>query len=101
MTSIRSDYEIHDEAADNALSDAMHAGNSFDQQKFLSIATVEATRAQAAATRELVEAQHTANLIAADRLDTILSPHGVGGDAYQSFWAEHARNITQRLGMNA
>lgn len=48
-----------------------------------------------------LEEQHTANLIAADRLDTILSPHGVGGDEYNAFWAKHAGNITQRLGMGA
>jgi hypothetical protein len=53
------------------------------------------------ATLALVEEQRTANLIAADRLDTILSPHGIGGEEYNAFWAKHAGNITQRLGMNA
>lgn len=99
MTDLRTDYDIHDEAAENALSDAMHATNSSEQEKFLAIAHIEAARAHAAATRELAEHQHTANLIAADRLDTILSPHGIGGDEYNAFWAMHAGNITRRLGM--
>jgi uncharacterized membrane protein len=86
----------------DAALDAVNYASSLDmQQKHLAIAQIEATRAQTAVLEQLVYEQRTANLIAADRLDTILSPHGIGGEEYNAFWAKHAGNITQRLGMEA
>jgi hypothetical protein len=94
-------FDEQDNAADNALSDAMHASTLDEQRKFLLIAQVEATRSQTAAIDRLVEEQRTANLIAADAADLIRGPREIGSAEYQAYWAEHAGNITQRLGMNA
>jgi hypothetical protein len=62
-------FDEHDNAAENALSDAMHASTLDEQRKFLLIAQVEATRSQTAAIDRLVEEQRTANLIALFRED--------------------------------
>jgi hypothetical protein len=62
-------FDEHDNAAENALSDAMHASTLDEQRKFLLIAQVEATRSQTAAIDRLIEEQRTANLIALFRED--------------------------------
>jgi hypothetical protein len=65
----RPEFDEHDNAAENALSDAMHASTFDEQRKFLLMAQVEATRSQTAAITRLAEEQRTTNLIALFRED--------------------------------
>lgn len=101
MTDTRTDYDIHDEAAENALSDAMNATTLDQQQKFLAIAHVEAARAHAATTRELVEEQRTANLIAAFERDAITVPDDLNGSPATriAYWNGISAAITKRVGL--
>lgn len=90
-------FDEHDNAAENALSDAMHASTLDEQRKFLLIAQVEATRSQTAAIDRLVEEQRTANLIAADTTDQLSNPHEIGTPEYHAYWKAHTAALAERL----